>query len=531
MLDHIKLVASSWPGAEQWRRAAKGDPGPRICEARHCTENGARVSKIRLFLCTLALALGLGGAKLAQSQTSTGDAEEIKVLQYLLLWTGDYAGQIDGIVDPMLQQAIRDFQSRAGLRSRSFDASQAKQLVAEATQAAQRVGYAYIIDEVTKAHVALPKDILSEGKPNGAGTRYTTTDNLVEVETIRHPAGGDVTLLQLYRKFLEPLDRSALIQNAFRGDHFILAWFVNNRQHLVRMHDRGGEVRGLEIRFDRNSRAAFYPIGVAMVHDFAPFEPQTTVASLRLPKISGSIGPQDDAPPPRGEPRRGRPGPGNTGPIGPSPGRVSISSGSGFIVSPRGHIMTNAHVVDDCTTISTGIHKSVKLVGIDKRNDLALLLPPGTPPPNIVVAKFAAEAVRLGEDVATFGFPLRDILADQLNMTTGIVSSLAGLRGDPKFIQISAPVQRGNSGGPVVDLAGRVIGVVTAKLDALGIAKASGGDLPQVVNFAVRHELGMSFMRRYGVEPIVAPEGEPMRKRDLAKLAADFTLSITCEKR
>ncbi|HRD75515.1 MAG TPA: trypsin-like peptidase domain-containing protein [Hyphomicrobiaceae bacterium] len=488
------------------------------------------LEKIGLLSLALLIAMGIGGTRLAQSQSS--DADEIKVLQYLLLWSGDYAGQIDGFVDPMLQQAVRDFQARAGVRDKAFDSGQAKQLVDEATQAAKRVGYAYILDEATKAHVALPRDILSDGKANGKGSRFTTTDNLVEVETIRYEPGGDVTLLQLYRKFLEPLDRSALIQNSFRGDHFVLAWFVGSRQHLVRMHDRSGEVRGIEIRFDRNARSAFYPIAVAMVHDYSPFAPQSAVAALRQPKITSTLAPSDD-PPPRGEPRRGRPGPGNTGPIGPSPrrGSVSISSGSGFIVSPRGHILTNAHVVDDCTSISTGIHKSVKLVGIDKRNDLALLLPPGTPPPNIVVAKFASEAVRLGEDVATFGFPLRDILADQLNMTTGIVSSLAGLRGDPKFIQISAPVQRGNSGGPVVDLAGRVIGVVTAKLDALGIAKASGGDLPQVVNFAVRHELGISFMRRYGVEPILAPETEAMRKRDLAKLAADFTLAITCEKR
>jgi S1-C subfamily serine protease len=170
---------------------------------------------------------------------------------------------------------------------------------------------------------------------------------------------------------------------------------------------------------------------------------------------------------------------------------------------------------------------NLKLIGVDQRNDLALLLPPTAS--NVRVAKFAAEAVRLGEDLATFGFPLRGILSERLHMTTGIVSSMAGLQGDPKFIQISAPVQRGNSGGPVVDFAGRVIGIVTSKLDAIEINRVSG-DLPQAVNFAVRHDLAMSFMRRNGVEPETAPPGEAMRKTDLASEAAAYTLPLTCER-
>jgi S1-C subfamily serine protease len=204
-----------------------------------------------------------------------------------------------------------------------------------------------------------------------------------------------------------------------------------------------------------------------------------------------------------------------------------ISSGTGFVVSSKGHLLTNAHVVEDCTKISTEGQNNLKLVGVDQRNDLALLQPPA--PGTIRVAKFAAEAVRLGEDVAAFGFPLRGILSERLQMTTGIVSSMAGLQGDPKFIQISAPVQRGNSGGPVVDFAGRVVGIVTSKLDAIELSRTTG-DLPQLVNFAVRHDLAISFMRRNGVEPETAPPSDPIRKTELASEAAAYTLPITCER-
>lgn len=470
-----------------------------------------RIASLLVLLLACLVAPDLPGAR-SQPAPPANDPEEIKILQYLLLWSTDYAGQVDGSADYMLQQSVRDFQARAGFRaSGSLDQAQAKQLVKEAKAAIDRVGYAYGPDTQTKAFVALPRALLGEAQPTKTGSRYADTEGLVEVETVHHDASEDVALRQIYRAVLDPLDKTSVIQNVFRGDHFVLAWFAGSNFHMMRFHDRAGEVRGIKVRFDRGARSAFHPIAVAIVHDYSPFAAAEQLASLRAPNLRAPVGPQ--------EPRRN-----------PS-GRYSISSGSGFVVSQRGHIITNAHVVEDCTSISTSSHKNVKLVGVDKRNDLALLLPPGNLVAAVKVASFAAESVRLGEDVATFGFPLRDILADQLHMTTGIVSSLAGLRGDPKFIQISAPVQRGNSGGPVIDLMGRVIGVVTSKLDALGVAQQSGGDLPQIVNFAVRHELVVSFMRRNNVEPVTSQPREIMKKTDLASAAAAFTVSITCERR
>lgn len=470
-----------------------------------------KIAVLALTLIACLIASDLPGAR-SQPAPPGNDPEEIKILQYLLLWTTDYAGQIDGTADFMLQQSVRDYQAKTGARrTGTLDPALAKQLLKDARTAIDRVGYAYGADVATKSHVALPRKLLGDAQPTKTGSRFTDTDGLVEVETVRRDASENASLRQIYRSVLDPLDRTSVIQNLFRGDHFVLAWFAGSNFHMIRFHDRGGELRGIKVRFDRGARSAFHPIAVAIVHDYSPFAAVEQPASLRAPNLRAPVGPQ--------EPRRN-----------PS-GRYSMSSGSGFVVSGRGHIITNAHVVEDCTTISTSSHKNVKLVGLDKRNDLALLLPPGNMVGAVKVAVFAAEAVRLGEDVATFGFPLRDILADQLHMTTGIVSSLAGLRGDPKFIQISAPVQRGNSGGPVIDLMGRIIGVVTSKLDALGIAQQSGGDLPQIVNFAVRHELVLSFMRRNNVEPTTAPPREVMKKTDLASSAAAYTVSITCERR
>jgi S1-C subfamily serine protease len=85
--------------------------------------------------------------------------------------------------------------------------------------------------------------------------------------------------------------------------------------------------------------------------------------------------------------------------------------------------------------------------------------------------------VNSGDQVVAIGYPLHGLLTSDLTVTTGIISSLAGLHNDTRFLQISAPVQPGNSGN--------IVGVVTAKLDALRVVKATG-EIPQNINFAIK---------------------------------------------
>lgn len=474
------------------------------------------MSILRIITSALAV-LVVGSLTVLHAQTGDTEENDIKIVQYLLLWTLDFQGQLDGQQGPVMQQAVRDYQRRIGVQPNgTLDGAQLKKLVDDAKAAVEKAGYSYVVDQTTNASVALPQALFTAVSRIKGGTKYSTSDGQIEVTTQRV---SDLTLSQIYRAHIEPLDKSGLMQNTFRGASFILSWTAGNNQTIERYDDQHGELRGIQIKFDRNTRSNFYPIALAMIADFLPFSEPAPLALLKAPSAK-SI---STAPPPPPGPKEA---PAPRRPRGSS-GSVSISSGTGFVVSAKGHILTNAHVVEDCAKISTEGQNNLKLVGVDQRNDLALLLPPATS--NVRVAKFAAEAVRLGEDLATFGFPLRGILSERLHMTTGIVSSMAGLQGDPKFIQISAPVQRGNSGGPVVDFAGRVIGIVTSKLDAIEINRVSG-DLPQAVNFAVRHDLAMSFMRRNGVEPETAPPGEAMRKTDLASEAAAYTLPLTCER-
>jgi S1-C subfamily serine protease len=143
-------------------------------------------------------------------------------------------------------------------------------------------------------------------------------------------------------------------------------------------------------------------------------------------------------------------------------------------------------------------------------------------------AKFTREPDRLGSEIATFGFPLRGILADQLNMTTGIVSSLAGIGGDLRVFQISAAVQPGNSGGPVIDRTGAVVGMVTSRLNRVRGPHFPDTATTQLVNLAIKKESIIRFLRGSGIDPDFSEIRTTSPTTDLAREAAGYTVGITC---
>jgi S1-C subfamily serine protease len=210
------------------------------------------------------------------------------------------------------------------------------------------------------------------------------------------------------------------------------------------------------------------------------------------------------------------------------PGRGGTASGTGFVVSRSGHILTNAHVVDGCSTL-TGRAPSgsfpLTLLNTDSQNDLAVLQ--SSAPLPAVAAFRDGRGVRPGDDVIAAGFPLQDVLANQMNVTTGTVSALAGPQDNAMQLQITVPIQPGNSGGPLLDRSGHVVGVVVSKLDALAIASQSG-TIPENVNFAVKGEVARTYLDSRGVDYLTAGSDAAKATADIAEAAKAYTVFITC---
>lgn len=208
-----------------------------------------------------------------------------------------------------------------------------------------------------------------------------------------------------------------------------------------------------------------------------------------------------------------------------------VTNGSGVVVTEAGHVLTNKHVVRACSRIKLRTETSVlvdaNILALDDSDDLAILAADWTP---AAVASFrSGPAIRPGDDVVVVGFPLSGLLADQVNVTTGSVSALAGLHNDNHLLQMSAPVQPGSSGGPLFDLSGNVIGIVVTKLNARLVAEETG-DFPQNVNFAIKHGVARRFLELKGLPLRTAPSTGTRSKADVGEVGRAVTVLVECHR-
>ena len=180
-------------------------------------------------------------------------------------------------------------------------------------------------------------------------------------------------------------------------------------------------------------------------------------------------------------------------------------------------------MVDGCSKITVD-GAPAKLIERSEFFDLALLQTSVLQEKTVAV--FAQSPARLNSDITVVGYPLSGLLGG-LNVTRGSVSSLKGVRGDGVQMQISAPVQPGNSGGPVVSGSGAIVSVVVSKLNARRVADETG-DIPQNVNFAIRGEIAKLFLSQNGVNPKILAHENKLPPVQLAEQASAFTTFIEC---
>ncbi|MSQ69665.1 MAG: hypothetical protein EXR27_00040 [Betaproteobacteria bacterium] len=182
-----------------------------------------------------------------------------------------------------------------------------------------------------------------------------------------------------------------------------------------------------------------------------------------------------------------------------TPGKLSkMGTGTLFVVNATGQAITNQHVVAGCGELRIdGRDGLAKVVTEDAVNDLALVQIPGDAKSSAAITAEPSK-LRQGEDIVVFGFPLNAVLSSGGNLTPGVVSALTGLGNNTNQIQITAPIQPGSSGSPVLTKKGEVVGVVLMKLSDSKMAKATGS-VGQNVNFAVNGQTLKTFLDTHKV--------------------------------
>jgi TPR repeat protein len=227
---------------------------------------------------------------------------------------------------------------------------------------------------------------------------------------------------------------------------------------------------------------------------------------------------------------------------------TSSRTGSGFFVSKLGHVVTNEHVVRNCGSVTVGDNAnkqiSATVLETDKRNDLALLklssMAMASANTKSLIQKLGlrvvplssngllrSDDVELGERLMVGGYPYGDIFSNTIKVTGGMVSAIRGMGDDSGQFQMDAAVQPGNSGGPIYDENGNIVGVVVAQLDKMKVAKAIGS-LPENVNFGIKASTVRQFLISSGLPTKWSDRSERMSSRDIAKIAKNQTVMVVC---
>ena len=173
---------------------------------------------------------------------------------------------------------------------------------------------------------------------------------------------------------------------------------------------------------------------------------------------------------------------------------IPASSGTGFFISKEGHIITNNHVIDSCHTNKVNYQGNVvaaKILARDRINDLALLRADIKPKD---IFNISTDDADLLEEIYVAGYPFGKAVSSSVKVTRGVVSALSGLGDNYSNIQIDAALQPGNSGGPIINNKGNVVGIAVSKLDYEKVMEAFG-TIPENTNFGIKSSVLQTFVK------------------------------------
>jgi hypothetical protein len=422
--------------------------------------------------------------------------QEKRLLQAALAAAGDYRGSLDGVWGAVSQGAIDGYAGRE-FESPSLNLHAAA-LVLAFQEEVERNGWDFHHGPELGISLAMPLALLGPPETEDGGLRWWRETGQLTV--LLHRFGAYETMTWHDAAAAANTEPAAL-------------YTLRNEDLLV----TGGSLYDGRIFYTRSDRVA----GAWATVYLAGAPEEAALVNL----IGASIGPglpqpwelpgegrlawivaetsafladaELDAPPPLPLPVAAPPRAATTE-RGPE---EAAASGTGFYVAAR-TLVTAEHVVRGCARLLLGGGGELALIAADPELDVAVLAAPAPVPAWLALSDGAG--VRLGQRLHAAGFPYYSIAGTSLHLTGGNVSSLAGVDDDRRFFSFSAPVQPGNSGGPLIGPSGAVLGVTVARLSESYIAETTGS-LPQNVNYALRHGEIDAFLRRHGLAP--APGG------------------------
>lgn len=427
-----------------------------------------------------------------------------------LIGTGDFVGLIDFGFTKRLYRSILAFEQRSGtLADGMMTPTELSRLDKDAGRFYVEIGADWVRLPASGSELLVPQRLFDSQTSTENGLDFERSDRNLSLSFFAYPS-GEKTFEALYAKMSAPSDRRQVTYNRLKPGYFVVSGTYRGRSFYTWVSRVEGGSSGFTLAWSSSWEAMGSKLSILLANSFMPFGRKDTDIAQSEPPAPAPQQAQSPSPPPEKEPESG--------------------TGTGFRITPEGHVLTNFHVAGKCRELAVRrpgeVPAIANLVASDEINDLAVLRVNGSL--SGTVAKFRAGASpKAGSDVVVYGFPLSSILGASGNVVTGNITSLAGLGNNSGQFQISAPVQPGNSGGPVLDRGGHVVAVVVSKLDAMKTAEIIG-DIPQNVNFAIKASVAMNFLDGSSISYQSGDAGPQLDTPTLAEIAQGFTYLVEC---
>ncbi len=459
-------------------------------------------------LAFLAPTLALADYQRSQKWFSSLSDWERRGIQTNLILSGFYTGFADARFGRNTYEALLAFERQYSVFANGvltqFEASRLVRIAHQWRDAMQ-----FREARVPKAGVSLPIPyaLVSSQTETERGASWDGGSGLrIEVSAY---GLNDVSLELLYAALSEPRINPGVRYRSIKKDFFVISGEDSGIKYYHLLEKTPHALSGFSVFWSSQidevgSRIAVY-----------------------LASKSGYFAPHAPLPPLVGNPRTAE---APTPPVAQAKPRKS--SGSGFFVSATGLILTNYHVVNDCSSITVPRFGKAEILRSDAKLDLAAILV-NRPSDNQTTATFDGTSPPLGGTVVVGGFPLSELFASDFAVAFGSVTARRGVGGDDTRFSISAPVQPGNSGGPVVNEFGRIVGVTVGKLDDAKMMEHVGSTGANF-GFAIDGAKARDFLRPFIIEEHKHSllSGDLQERYDNEKLATvleSFSVQILCD--
>ena len=425
------------------------------------------------------------------------------LLQVDLILSGQYNGLADGVFGKNTYSALTGFQAAEGYPATGvLSARQRDLLTSVARNFYQRVGFNQVDDDPTGISLFIPSELVAPAGFGKRGSKWESRRGHFEIETVLVPA-SEMSFFDVYSKLIRETRSRKVTYSTVQSDFFVVSGRNGKKNFYAKLHAGPYDTRGFSISWD-SSVDHVGKITATFMASMMSFSAETT-------------GPIAESPPAQAPQ-----------PATPDEPDGVQSSGSAFVVSENGLAVTNNHVIDNCRDISVTqyVNHDVRLISRDLEADLALIKIEGLT--GVPFATVRATPPRLGEDIVVMGYPIGDLMGNELQVQPGNVNSLSGLLGDKSTFTMNASAQPGNSGGPVFDRNGQVVGVVVSHINNKKALDLLGTTLSNY-NFAIQNTELLDFLSLYRGIQVGRDSAAPLSVEDVANANKRVTVQVICK--